>query len=80
MALLQILFIFQENSYDARYQQSRVVPGGRRFFKGDTLITECTYDSSGRDKPILGGYSASQVDTSQIILTETKKQIHNTYT
>ncbi|XP_061718923.1 MOXD1 homolog 1-like [Cydia pomonella] len=52
--------ISEENSYDVRYQQSRIVPGGRRFLKGDTLITECTYDSSSRDKPILGGYSASQ--------------------
>ncbi|VVC90355.1 unnamed protein product [Leptidea sinapis] len=53
--------ISEENTYDARYQQSRIVPGGRRFFKGDTLITECTYDSTSRDKPILGGYSASQL-------------------
>ncbi|KAL0821651.1 hypothetical protein ABMA28_005092 [Loxostege sticticalis] len=52
--------ISEENSYDARYQQSRIVPGGRKFRKGDTLITECTYDSTSRDKPILGGYSASQ--------------------
>ncbi|RVE51429.1 hypothetical protein evm_003984 [Chilo suppressalis] len=52
--------ISEENSYDARYQQSRIVAGGRKFIKGDTLITECTYDSTSRDKPILGGYSASQ--------------------
>ncbi|XP_045774439.1 MOXD1 homolog 1-like [Maniola jurtina] len=52
--------ISEENNYDARYQQSRIVPGGRRFFKGDTLITECTYDSSSRNRPILGGYSATQ--------------------
>lgn len=24
------------------------------------MITECTYDSTSRDKPILGGYSATQ--------------------
>ncbi|KPJ18451.1 MOXD1-like 1 [Papilio machaon] len=47
--------VSEENSYDVRYQQSRIVPGGRKFLKGDTLITECTYDSTGRDKPILGG-------------------------
>ncbi|KPJ15636.1 MOXD1-like 1 [Papilio machaon] len=52
--------VSEENSYDVRYQQSRIVPGGRKFLKGDTLITECTYDSTGRDKPILGGYSATQ--------------------
>ncbi|KAJ0174720.1 hypothetical protein K1T71_009828 [Dendrolimus kikuchii] len=52
--------ISEENSYDARYQQSRIVPGGRKFLKGDTLVTECTYDSTSRNKPILGGYSASQ--------------------
>ncbi|XP_049876022.1 MOXD1 homolog 1-like [Pectinophora gossypiella] len=52
--------ISEENNYDARYQQSRIVPGGRKFLRGDTLITECTYDSTSREKPILGGYSASQ--------------------
>ncbi|KAI5638046.1 DOMON domain-containing protein [Phthorimaea operculella] len=52
--------ISEENSYDARYQQSRIVPGGRKFLRGDTLITECSYDSTNKDKPILGGYSASQ--------------------
>ncbi|XP_041981841.1 MOXD1 homolog 1-like [Aricia agestis] len=52
--------ISEENAYDARYQQSRIVPGGRKFYKNDVLITECTYDSTSRDKPILGGYSASQ--------------------
>ncbi|GBP39913.1 MOXD1 homolog 1 [Eumeta japonica] len=52
--------ITQENAYDARYQQSRMVPGGRQFMPGDILVTECTYDSTARDKPILGGYSAIQ--------------------
>ncbi|XP_011550979.3 MOXD1 homolog 1 [Plutella xylostella] len=52
--------ISEENSYDVHYQQSRIVPGGRKFLRGDTLITECTYDSTARDKPILGGYSVLQ--------------------
>lgn len=58
-----IFSIFQENSYDSHYQQSRIVPRGRKFMRGDTLITECTYDSTSKDKPILGGYSAKQVKT-----------------
>lgn len=61
MSLSTIQLILQENTYDARYQQSRIVPGGRKFFQGDILITECTYDSTSRDKPIIGGYSATQV-------------------
>ncbi|CAG9564813.1 unnamed protein product [Danaus chrysippus] len=52
--------ISQENTYDHRYQQSRIVPGGRKFYQGDILITECTYDSTSRDKPIIGGYSDRQ--------------------
>ncbi|KOB69178.1 MOXD1-like protein 1 [Operophtera brumata] len=56
--------ISEENSYDVRYQQSRVVPGGRKFLKGDTLLTECTYDSTSRDKLILGGYSDAQLRSS----------------
>lgn len=56
----ELSVISEENSYDARYQQSRVVPGGRQFLKGDIMITECTYDTTARDKPILGGYSTSQ--------------------
>ncbi|KAH9627764.1 hypothetical protein HF086_011142, partial [Spodoptera exigua] len=52
--------ISEENSYDSHYQQSRIVPRGRKFMRGDTLITECTYDSTSKDKPILGGYSAKQ--------------------
>lgn len=55
------MFCFQENYYDSHYQQSRIVPRGRKFLRGDTLITECTYDSTSKDKPILGGYSAKQV-------------------
>ncbi|XP_060804864.1 MOXD1 homolog 1 [Amyelois transitella] len=56
----ELPIISEESAYDARYQQSRVVPGGRKFMKGDILITECTYDTTSRDKPILGGYSTSQ--------------------
>lgn len=56
----ELPIISMENSYDARYQQSRIVPGGRKFLKEDTLITECTYDSTSRRKPTLGGYSALQ--------------------
>lgn len=52
--------VSEENYYDSHYQQSRIVPRGRKFLRGDTLITECTYDSTSKDKPILGGYSAKQ--------------------
>lgn len=62
-AKIYFFIIFQENSYDSHYQQSRIVPRGRKFMRGDTLITECTYDSTSKDKPILGGYSAKQVKT-----------------
>ncbi|XP_034834330.1 MOXD1 homolog 1-like [Maniola hyperantus] len=71
--------ISEENNYDARYQQSRIVPGGRRFFKGDTLITECTYDSSSRDKPILGGYSATQEMCLSFILYYPRTELAGCY-
>ncbi|XP_028171043.1 MOXD1 homolog 1-like [Ostrinia furnacalis] len=71
--------ISEENSYDARYQQSRVVPGGRKFKKGDTLITECTYDSTSRDKPILGGYSASQEMCLSFVLYYPRTQLAGCY-
>ncbi|XP_045500317.1 MOXD1 homolog 1-like [Colias croceus] len=71
--------ISEENVYDARYQQSRIVPGGRRFFKRDTLITECTYDSSSRDKPILGGYSATQEMCLSFILYYPRTELAGCY-
>ncbi|XP_026495607.2 MOXD1 homolog 1-like [Vanessa tameamea] len=71
--------ISEENAYDARYQQSRIVPGGRKFFKGDTLITECTYDTTSRDKPILGGYSASQEMCLSFILYYPRTELAGCY-
>ncbi|KAG6448889.1 MOXD1 homolog 1 [Manduca sexta] len=71
--------ISQENSYDARYQQSRIVPGGRKFLRGDTLITECTYDSTSRDKPILGGYSAQQEMCLSFILYYPRTELAGCY-
>lgn len=71
--------ISEENSYDARYQQSRIVPGGRKFMKGDSLITECTYDSTSRNKPILGGYSASQEMCLSFILYYPRTELAGCY-
>ncbi|XP_072944513.1 MOXD1 homolog 1-like [Epargyreus clarus] len=71
--------ISEENSYDARYQQSRIVPGGRKFLRGDTLITECTYDTTARDKPILGGYSASQEMCLSFILYYPRTELAGCY-
>lgn len=71
--------ISEENSYDARYQQSRVVPGGRKFKRGDTLITECTYDTTSRTKPILGGYSAKQEMCLSFILYYPRTELAGCY-
>ncbi|XP_045451194.1 MOXD1 homolog 1-like [Melitaea cinxia] len=71
--------ISEENTYDSRYQQSRIVPGGRKFYKGDTLITECTYDTTSRDKPILGGYSATQEMCLSFILYYPRTELAGCY-
>ncbi|CAH2092791.1 unnamed protein product [Euphydryas editha] len=71
--------ISEESSYDSRYQQSRIVPGGRKFYKGDILITECTYDTTSRDKPILGGYSASQEMCLSFILYYPRTELAGCY-
>ncbi|XP_022123223.2 MOXD1 homolog 1 [Pieris rapae] len=71
--------ISEENVYDARYQQSRIVPGGRKFYRRDTLITECTYDSTMRNKPILGGYSATQEMCLSFILYYPRTQLAGCY-
>lgn len=52
--------VAQENQYDYRYQQSRIVPGGRHILGGDSLLMECTYDTLSRLAPTLGGYAAHQ--------------------
>ncbi|CAB3253214.1 unnamed protein product [Arctia plantaginis] len=71
--------ISEENFYDSHYQQSRIVPRGRKFMRGDTLITECTYDSTSRDKPILGGYSAKQEMCLSFILYYPRTELAGCY-
>ncbi|OXA42075.1 DBH-like monooxygenase protein 1 [Folsomia candida] len=44
-----------ENNYDFNYQQVRVVDPPRLLLPGDELITECEYNTVGKNSPAFGG-------------------------
>ncbi|KAK7083169.1 octopamine biosynthetic process [Halocaridina rubra] len=44
-------------NYDFNFQQSRILREEVTLMPGDSLITECGYDSRGRNVPTFGGYA-----------------------
>lgn len=50
----------QDNNYDFNYQQSRFLTQEVKILPGDSLITECTYSTTNRTKPTLGGYATTE--------------------
>jgi hypothetical protein len=50
----------QDAQYDYKNQQSRILLEERNVLPGDSLVTECVYDTRGRPRPTLGGYSSKQ--------------------
>lgn len=52
-----MLCFFQDDHYDFNYQQTRALSPPATVLPGDTLVTECTYSTAGREKPTFGGYS-----------------------
>ncbi|KAH9500325.1 DBH-like monooxygenase protein 1 [Bulinus truncatus] len=49
----------EDNNYDFDYQQMRLLPGERIIQKGDSLVTECDYDSTGQTEITYGGLAST---------------------
>ncbi|CAL4062052.1 unnamed protein product, partial [Meganyctiphanes norvegica] len=47
--------VLKDDHYDFNYQQNRVLKEEMTILPGDTLMVECTYNSSSRQKPTFGG-------------------------
>ncbi|XP_059175991.1 uncharacterized protein LOC131955763 [Physella acuta] len=47
--------LMEDNNYDFNYQETRMLKEERVIKKGDTLIVECDYDSTGRTGITYGG-------------------------
>ncbi|XP_063401020.1 DBH-like monooxygenase protein 1 [Mytilus trossulus] len=52
--------IAEDDHYDFNYQDIRVLKEEREVKRGDSFIVECTYDSSRRNKPTIGGLSTQE--------------------
>ncbi|KAG0721914.1 MOXD1 1 [Chionoecetes opilio] len=52
--------ILQDMKYDFNYQSTRVLKEEIRLLPGDTLLTECYYDSSNRTMPTFGGFGTKE--------------------
>ncbi|KAF4518098.1 hypothetical protein B566_EDAN007799, partial [Ephemera danica] len=52
--------IVEDNHYDFKYQQARVLKKEKTVYPGDELITECVYETSNRSEPTFGGFSTKE--------------------
>ncbi|XP_059608084.1 MOXD1 homolog 1 [Phlebotomus argentipes] len=52
--------IIEDDNYDFTYQQVRQFANETTILPGDYLITDCAYETIGRKRPTLGGYSTKQ--------------------
>ncbi|KAL4218773.1 hypothetical protein ACF0H5_021360 [Mactra antiquata] len=52
--------LMQDPYYDFDFQEVRLVPEERTVLPGDSFHVECTYDSMGHTKPVLGGLSTQE--------------------
>ncbi|XP_042889305.1 DBH-like monooxygenase protein 1 [Penaeus japonicus] len=56
----ELPIVFQDKNYDFNYQQARVLSEEMTILPGDSFITECGYDSTGRKTPTFGGESTQE--------------------
>lgn len=52
--------IVEDDNYDHNYQQVRQLENETTVLIGDYLITDCAFETLGRKRPTLGGYSTKQ--------------------
>jgi Copper type II ascorbate-dependent monooxygenase, C-terminal domain len=52
--------IVEDENYDYNFQQIRQLENETTILPGDYLITDCAYETVGRKRPTLGGYSTRQ--------------------
>ncbi|XP_049547177.1 MOXD1 homolog 1 [Anopheles darlingi] len=52
--------IVEDDNYNHNFQQIRQLENETNVLPGDYLITDCAYETVGRRRPTLGGYSTKQ--------------------
>lgn len=52
--------IVEDDNYDYDFQQVRQLENETSILPGDYMITDCAYETTGRRRPTLGGYSTKQ--------------------
>ncbi|KAF5270747.1 hypothetical protein FQA39_LY01485 [Lamprigera yunnana] len=71
--------IAQDEHYDFNYQQARTLSHEVTILPGDGLITECTYSTTNRKNPTLGGYSTREEMCLAFVLHYPRTQLAGCY-
>lgn len=53
-------WVLYDDNYSNNYQQFRHLHQERKVLRGDQLTAECTYDTTGSNGSVVGGYSTKQ--------------------